>query len=163
MGQPKGCIPWNKNKKGSQIPWNKGLKLPTGKAAYAWKGGRYETDGYVVVYVPNHPRVKNQTRPYLFEHIIVAEKKLGRYLLKNEVVHHLNGIRNDNRPDNIVVITRAKHLLLHNPMKYFTPKDRAAYWATTKHNCSICSSPYFAKGFCRKHYKAMRRKEGLKV
>ena len=118
MPQLKGSIPWNKGMKGLQVAWNKGKKLPqiSGRNSHWWKGGRHhQSDGYVCIYSPNHPRVKKQRKPYVFEHILVAEKQLGRYLLQNEVVHHINGIRDDNRPENLTVMTRAKHALQHDP------------------------------------------------
>jgi len=115
MPQKKGCIPWNKGMRGLQVAWNKGMKYPKGEKSPFWKGGRYQTQGYVVVYCPKHPRAKNKKRPYLFEHILVAEKKIGRYLKKSEVVHHINGIKNDNKPENLIVVTRAKHMRIHKP------------------------------------------------
>lgn len=48
--------------------------------------------------MPDHPRA--QRIRYALEHILVVEQKLGRHLLPNELVHHLNGVRDDNRPEN---------------------------------------------------------------
>jgi hypothetical protein len=64
-----------------------------------WRGGRsVHTKGYIYRYAPDHPRASNG---YVFEHILVAEEKLGRHLLPGETVHHKNGKRWDNRLGNI--------------------------------------------------------------
>jgi hypothetical protein len=51
-----------------------------------------------------HPRAVGS--PYVFEHILVAESILGRYLVAGESVHHINGVRDDNRPGNLELWTR---------------------------------------------------------
>lgn len=160
MPQKKGCIPWNKGLKGIQKAWNKGKKLPefSGEKSKNWKGGRYETQGYVFIYSPNHPRVKNQKRKYVFEHILVIEKKIGRFLKNNEVVHHINGIRNDNKINNLILFTRAQHMKFHNPLQYRTSEDMM------KHRiCSICNEKHWAKGYCKKHYKQNLKQGIIKV
>jgi hypothetical protein len=48
---------------------------------------------------PEHPRTGNGS--YVFEHVLVMEEMLGRYLLPGENVHHRNGVRDDNRPENL--------------------------------------------------------------
>jgi hypothetical protein len=66
----------------------------------AWKGGRtLETQGYVRIYSPSHPRCDR--RGYVLEHRLVMEAHLGRTLLPTEVVHHINGIKDDNRIENL--------------------------------------------------------------
>lgn len=72
---------------------------PKGDKSPSWKGGRRIDDGYVLIYKPDHPRSK--TNGYIREHTIVMEEKLGRYLIKGENVHHINGIKDDNRPENL--------------------------------------------------------------
>jgi hypothetical protein len=49
-----------------------------------------------MVFQKGHPRTMNKQSNYVFEHILVMEKKLGRYLAEDENVHHKNGIKNDN-------------------------------------------------------------------
>ena len=51
-----------------------------------------------------------------YEHTVVAEAILGRKLRKNEVVHHKNGDKKDNRPDNLEVLTRSEHAKHHRPV-----------------------------------------------
>ena len=66
-----------------------------------WKGGKtYHRKGYVLIRCPNHPRM-TQSGKYVFEHILVMEQKLGRFLEKGEKVHHRNLIKSDNSPKNL--------------------------------------------------------------
>jgi len=74
-----------------------------GKKAANWKGGRQVINGYVFVYTPDHP---NARRNRIQEHRLVMEKELGRYLEPNEIVHHLDGDRQNNAPENLVVKVR---------------------------------------------------------
>jgi hypothetical protein len=68
-----------------------------------WKGGRlYNKDGYVIVWCPEHPTT-HKTKKYVLEHRLVMEQHLGRYLTRQEVVHHKNGVKDDNRIENLEV------------------------------------------------------------
>lgn len=58
-----------------------------------------------MVRAPGHPRARTASR-YVFEHILVMEQVLGRYLLPDESVHHINGVRDDNRPENLELWVR---------------------------------------------------------
>lgn len=72
-----------------------------------WKGGKTtHTSGYPMIYRPEHHRASNN---YVFEHILAAEEKLGRKLKENEVVHHVNGVKTDNRPENLKVLSKQEH------------------------------------------------------
>lgn len=73
-----------------------------------WKGGRSEIDGYVYFTVRDHPRGRR-----IAEHVLVAERMLGRYLEPDEIVHHKNHVKNDNRPENLVVKKNGVHIEEH--------------------------------------------------
>ena len=78
-----------------------------------WRGGIVgDGAGYVLVKRDGHPRAK-KCGGYVREHILIAEKHLGRLLLPDEVVHHINGIKSDNRPENLAVMTSSAHLQSH--------------------------------------------------
>jgi HNH endonuclease len=71
-----------------------------------WKGGTTKHHaGYVMVRVLEHPRAR-RNGGYVFEHILVMEDILGRRLLPDESVHHRNGVKDDNRPENLELWTR---------------------------------------------------------
>lgn len=77
-----------------------------------YQDGRYETKpGYVAILSPHHPN--KIAGNYVLEHRLVMEKKLKRFLRKDEVVHHINGIKNDNRIENLELTTLSEHSKNH--------------------------------------------------
>lgn len=71
-----------------------------------WRGGKTtHKKGYVLIRNTDHPRSKANSG-YVFEHILVMEDSLGRHLLPGENVHHINGIRDDNRIENLELWTK---------------------------------------------------------
>lgn len=83
--------------------WKRNAKC---KLCYeAARPGRYVdgTSGYVFVLAPDHPASRDGG--YVREHRLVMERRLGRFLMPNENVHHLNGVRSDNRDENLELWT----------------------------------------------------------
>jgi len=101
----KGCV---SSMKGKHLGDCKGEKNSN------WKGGVKHNHGYILIWNPDHPYADE--RGYVFEHRLVSEKILGRYLEPNEVTHHINGIKDDNRPSNLMVYTKIQHMKLHEKL-----------------------------------------------
>jgi len=81
-----------------------------------WHGGVLINDNYRYISSPGHPHATKTG--YVLEHRLVMEQKLDRFLEPSEIVHHLNGIKNDNRPENLVVCESvSKHNSHHDPTR----------------------------------------------
>ena len=78
-----------------------------------WRGGMYtNSKGYVMVYCGERDGAnKSGDIP---QHRLVAEEFWRRELNRDEVVHHINGIRDDNRPENLWVFNRKEHRRMHH-------------------------------------------------
>ena len=67
-----------------------------------WRGGkRRDKDGYILLWAPTHPQNRGGAVP---EHRLVMEQRLGRFLTRQEVVHHKNEIKDDNRIENLLLL-----------------------------------------------------------
>ena len=88
--------------------------MNTLKHSWNWKNGRtISSHGYILIYIGKGEHLAD-IRGYAYEHRLVAEKKMGRRLLPNEKVHHINGNKQDNRPENIeIMASNAEHYFLH--------------------------------------------------
>lgn len=87
-------------------------RLEVGENARGWKGGKITvTGGYVAVKVPWRKSAKADG--YMLEHRKVMEDALGRHLRGDEVVHHANGDKQDNRIANLMILSNREHTLLH--------------------------------------------------
>ena len=102
------------------------------KQRYNYKGGYINKSGYRMIY-------SKHVKHYVFEHRIILEKKLARKLLKNEICHHKNHIKLDNRPENLEVMTRREHVIKHNG---------------ARGTCSFkeCNRKHFGRSYCSLHY-----------
>ena len=69
--------------------------------------------GYMTLKIV-HPDGKSE---WVLEHRIIKEKEVGRKLLRCECVHHKNGDRTDNRPDNLEVVDVKQHAKIHGFFK----------------------------------------------
>jgi hypothetical protein len=80
--------------------------------AFFWNIEKQINKGdYYYAKVPNHPNAIRQG--YVLYHRIVMENHLGRLLNANEVVHHVNGNKKDNRLENLKVMDKANHTRMH--------------------------------------------------
>ncbi len=86
---------------------------PRGEKNGRWNPGQLlSSEGYVKIRVE-----KGSTNDigggYAYEHILVAERMIGRLLEPDEIVHHRNEVRHDNRPENLKVTTNSQHRIEH--------------------------------------------------
>lgn len=109
----------------------RGLVRPKGQAAKAayrvrehhwnWRGGRCKTNrGYIYIKVPDHMKKyhgKVTWDGYMLEHIYVWEQTHDMVLPAGMIVHHLNGIKDDNRPENLIAMKKGEHHQLAEPYK----------------------------------------------
>lgn len=117
--------------------------------------------GYILVKVDNHPN--KRYGGYVLQHRLVMEQKLGRYLTKEEIVHHINHVRDDNRIENLELTNASDHIREHRNLhrKWSKMYDKCIECKRTSvkhHSHGVCGSCYAnnrAKKY-RKHHLKLR-------
>jgi hypothetical protein len=103
-----------------------------------WKGGRIKRSGYLYIFKPDHPNAGKQG--YVAEHRLIMEKKLKRFLRKEEVVHHINQDVTDNRIKNLELFaSHGQHTKLAHP-------ELAEKWRITYKGRHFSPRTEFKKG-----------------
>ena len=83
---------------------------------WKWKGGKIIRKGYVYILEPKHPLATKSG--YVLEHYLIAEKMIGRNILKPEVIHHINKNKFDNNPNNLYLFpSQSEHIKYHFNLK----------------------------------------------
>ena len=110
-----------------------------GEEHYNWKGGiRLKDDGYRLVHRRGHPLA--DSKGYVREHRLVAQEALGKPLPRTAVLHHVNGVRDDNRRSNLVVCeSGGYHRLLHKRARALAESGHVD-WVRCQH-CDVWAAP----------------------
>lgn len=104
----------NKNntyRKGKKHSEETKIKISTSHIKKGVGHKKTRSDGYVSIYFPDHP--KSNKDGYIMEHDLVMECYIGRWLKEDEIVHHKNKKRNDNRIENLKLMTKSEHAKMH--------------------------------------------------
>jgi hypothetical protein len=94
---------------------------PSPLVALVSAGTSQRSDGYRLVYAPDHPAAHK--KGWVYEHRLVAEEMIGRPLRSDEHVHHINEDPSDNRAENLEVLTIREHRRRHGNTT-LTDEDR---------------------------------------
>ena len=152
------------NKVGQPVHYakNHGLKLELNPN---WKNGRANHSlKYILVRCPNHPFIDG--RGYIFEHRLVMEKHLGRYLTEEEVIHHIDGNPKNNDISNLMLFASHSEHLIYERTKDMSgrkcrdPECKDPFYKTIKKRKYIQWYGNEKDGWlCRRCYQKYRRQK----
>ena len=98
---------------------------------------RKSSKGYIQRYVPWHPCAS--TNGLVMEHRLVVEGLIGRFLESDESVHHINGNKTDNRPENLELMKFGEHTSLHNKSRKYPPRIKVSYAGSIISGTETCN------------------------
>ena len=108
--------------------WKNSLKSRHKLSKSLSKNRQKHSAGYWTIRIKGkHPRACKYDKfgnSYIYEHLLVVEKTLGRPLLRSEVVHHINGNKSDNRNRNLLVCDSSYHSWIHWRMSDLYMKEK---------------------------------------
>lgn len=123
--------------KGEPMPYIQTHPASQGKGEknYNWKGGhRYDKDGYILILMHEHPTA--DSKGYIREHILIAERVLGKSLPPKAKMHHGNENRSDNLHSNLIVCeNNTYHMLLHMRIRALRVSGHADW-----RKCKFCKT-----------------------
>ena len=127
------CVPSRVGKFCSKTCYYESMRGFRGADHPQWKGGRFKrSDGYIIIRNP-----KEQTK-FVLEHRVVMANHIGRELERTEDVHHINGIRDDNRIENLKLLSHGAHKALHTTK----PATERAF---TEVECKFCGKHFLKR------------------
>jgi len=103
------------HKEAQLLSYRRGRNYSNFQADPRYKDGRRtRSDGYILLKMHTHPRAGKDG--YVLEHIVVWEATHNHKLPEGWHIHHINGIKGDNRPNNLVAISPQRHKLKHQTL-----------------------------------------------
>lgn len=118
--------------------------LPIAGEWHSITGRKRTPKGYVTLCIKTHPH--GDVHGYVFEHRVVMEMKIGRYMYAGEVIHHKNGIKHDNRLENLEVMTNGEHVTHHNTGRVLSEETKNKIGAARRGKYTRENSPSWIGG-----------------
>ena len=104
-------------RKSSEIKFKNRSEAHSGEKSPNWNGGKSKNrKGYILVHCPENHRA--DSKGYVMEHILVWERETGILVPPNCCIHHLNGIKDDNRIENLCLMKFSSHTVFHHLGKH---------------------------------------------